>query len=185
MKKFSTVFSLFMLLATAPIASAEEETPLQKLSLPKYKYSPVGKNDPFKPIVLSRANVQSENQLTDRDLADVRLVGTALGSEMSAVLMIGGVGMIARVGDKLGQKSGRIVSILSDRVIVRQPIVESNIPSSSETSGRRLKFEDVAITLSNGSNLPKGGNLSNSSTNHFPPPGTNTTGIFPGATSAK
>jgi hypothetical protein len=153
----NTVANLALLSAlfASQFCFAEDKpAPATDLPQPEYRYNPIGKSDPFKPIPLSRAIVQSENQLTDRDINDIRLVGTALGSEMSAIIMISGKGVIARVGDKIGQKNGRIVSISNDRIVIRQPISDLNRQAPSDSGLRRQKYEDVVIGLSSERNEP-------------------------------
>jgi hypothetical protein len=170
MKKVITNISILSALLAFQLAFADDKSTSEaNTSQPEYRYNPIGKPDPFKPIVLSRTVVQSESQLTDRDLNDVRLVGTALGTEMSAVIMIGGKGVVARVGDKIGQKNGRIVAISNDKIIVRQSVSDSNRLASNGSGARQQKYEDVAITLSSGKNestqaKPTNGNTTINST---------------------
>ncbi len=109
-------------------------------------YNPEGKTDPFKPAVLANDTVVEAATLISFDTRDIRLVGTALGAELSALLMINNKGIIAKVGDKIGRNGGRIVSISKDRVVVRQPFfATSNNAKGAKNIQRR--YEDTVIRV--------------------------------------
>ena len=114
-------------------ASAEEN----------YRYDPGIKTDPFAPINLSRPTVRGMGRLQEYELSQLELVGTVLAADVTALLMTPEPreGLLARIGDRVGKKGGRIISITRTKIIVREPIeaVGLNAPAG--------KFNDVIIEL--------------------------------------
>ena len=114
-------------------ASAEEN----------YRYDPGIKTDPFAPINLSRPTVRGMGRLQEYELSQLELVGTVLAADVTALLMTPEPreGLLARIGDRVGKKGGRIISITRTKIIVREPIeaVGLNAPAG--------KFNDFIIEL--------------------------------------
>jgi Tfp pilus assembly protein PilP len=114
---------------------------------PTSRYNPQGRPDPFKPIPLTSAAGSGRLDLVSTDTRDIRLVGTALGSELSALLSIGDKGVIARVGDKIGKAGGRIVAISKDRIVVRQPTMNTGVSNNGAAKSTSKRYEDTVIRI--------------------------------------
>jgi hypothetical protein len=108
-----------------------------------YTYRPEGKPDPFAPLSLIRPTLSGTTRLQQHEIAEFELVGTLFGKEPSALLMTPDPkeGIVARVGDRIGRHGGRIVSITRDRVLTREPSVNS-VP------GQNIQFTDIVIPIS-------------------------------------
>jgi hypothetical protein len=104
-----------------------------------YTYRPEGKPDPFAPLSLIRPTLSGTTRLQQHEIAEFELVGTLFGKEPSALLMTPDPkeGIVARVG----RHGGRIVSITRDRVLTREPSVNS-VP------GQNIQFTDIVIPIS-------------------------------------
>jgi hypothetical protein len=112
---------------------------------PTYRYSPYEKPDPFFPAVLLTAPREAVGPLQRQPLSSLVLVGTILGREASALIMGKGeqeetATYVVKVGDKIGSKSGTIISILADRILVREPL-----DHAEQTAFRR--FQDLALMI--------------------------------------
>jgi Tfp pilus assembly protein PilP len=136
--------SLFWFSVTSAKAETVTDTPSSRES-PKV-YNPEGKSDPFKPAIMISDSVVEAITLVSFDTRDIRLVGTALGTELSALLMINNKGVIAKVGDKIGRTGGRIISISKDRIIVRQPIIATG-GAARRTKTMQHRYEDTIIRV--------------------------------------
>jgi len=150
-RKYSRIFirplavlSIFCFSTTPAKAATLTDTP----SNPEISkgYNPEGKADPFKPSIMVSDSIVETATLVSFDTRDIRLVGTALGAELSALLMINNKGIIARVGDKIGRTGGRIVSISKDRIIVRQPVIATS-GSARGTKTLQHRYEDTVIRV--------------------------------------
>ena len=109
-----------------------------------YVYNAANKVDPFQPMSLRKPNIRGVSRLQDYETAQLELVGTVLGAEITALILTPEPreGVLAKIGDRVGRKGGRIIAIARDKVVVREPnqgLVES---------GRPQKFNDVTMTLS-------------------------------------
>lgn len=121
-----------LLPALAPRAHAQD-----------YRYNPANKVDPFLPLQLRRPTIRGLSRLQDYEIAELELVGTVLGSEITALILTPAPpeGILAKIGDRVGRKGGRIIAISRDKVVVREPAVGTLVP------GRTQKFNDVTMVL--------------------------------------
>jgi hypothetical protein len=132
--------ALFMMLA--PGAFAQEAAAPQE-----FRYNGAAKRDPFKPIAIAAPTLQTLSQLQSFNLNELQLVGTLMGNEMSALIMTPKKeGIIARVGDKVGNTGGRIVLIGNSHIVVREPLIDS-VDGGASAGGRRPRFNDVTLPL--------------------------------------
>jgi hypothetical protein len=111
----------------------------------QYHYSPYEKPDPFNPGFFNAVPKEALPTLQTIPLERLVLVGTLIGSSPSGLVTAdkGGTGnqtYLVRVGDKIGIRSGTIVSILKDRIIIREPLEAGDTRDSS-------RFQDTAIML--------------------------------------
>lgn len=115
-----------------------------------YTYRPEGKTDPFAPLSLIRPTLTATTRLQQHELQDFELVGTLFGKEPTALLMTPNPreGIIARVGDRIGRRGGRVVSIGRNKLLAREP-------SSNSIPGQVVEFNDVTITLSRSGTDPE------------------------------
>ncbi len=113
---------------------------LERLFEPvKYRYVAAGKPDPFKPFlrtemknspprksnVVAKKTEHCETPLECMDVGQLTLVGIVLEPNGNAIAMAqdaSGIGYILRVGTKIGFNKGKVVSILRDRVIVKEEV---------------------------------------------------------------
>lgn len=92
-----------------------------------YSYSPYEKVDPFFPNIVITAPREAISPLQRQPLSELTLVGTVIGKQSSALVLGRSDGnmpatYVVRVGDLIGLKGGVVVSIFSDRIIVREPL---------------------------------------------------------------
>lgn len=111
----------------------------------RYRYSPYEKPDPFSPTIFLAAPKEAINPLQRQSLDSFILVGTIIGKESSALLSGKAEGgamttFVVRIGDKIGERSGTVVSIFKDRIIVRE-----SLDSSEQREFSR--FQDTALML--------------------------------------
>ena len=111
----------------------------------QYHYSPYEKPDPFNPGLFTAVPKEALPALQTIPLERLVLVGTIIGSSPSGLISVdkGGTSAqtyLVRVGDKIGIRSGTIVSILKDRIIIREPLESGDTRDSS-------RFQDTAIML--------------------------------------
>ena len=128
---FGSAFFLFFCLTANP-AQAEV-----------YQYSSANKVDPFSPLPLLRPSIKGVTRLQEYELSELELIGTILSSEVSALILTPEPreGILSKVGDRIGKRSGTIVAISRNKIVVREPSL-SNLP------GARNKFSDTVLTLS-------------------------------------
>lgn len=109
-----------------------------------YRYEAGMKVDPFSPLPLVKPSVKGLTRLQEYDLKDFQLVGTLMGSEVSALIMTPDPreGIIAKIGDRIGKNGGSIIAITRKKMVVREPI-----KNAFGTTGK--KFEDTTIELEN------------------------------------
>lgn len=110
-----------------------------------YSYSPYEKVDPFYPSVVVTAPREAISPLQRQPLSDLTLVGTVIGKQSSALILGRADGgttatYVVRVGDLIGLKGGVVVSIFSDRIIVREPLDPSERRNFS-------RFQDSSLML--------------------------------------
>jgi hypothetical protein len=111
----------------------------------QYHYSPYEKPDPFNPGFFTAVPKEALPTLQTIPLERLVLVGTLIGNSPSGLIATdkGGTNnqtYLVRVGDKIGIRSGTIVSILKDRIIIREPLEAGDTRDTS-------RFQDTAIML--------------------------------------
>lgn len=107
-----------------------------------YSYDPKNKVDPFIPIRILPNTEKAMNRLQSFGVKEFRLLGTLMGPTVSALLLTpDDEGISVRVGDRVGNRRGRIVAIARDKIIIREMV--KNQYSSLE--GKR--FEDVVLEM--------------------------------------
>ncbi len=130
-----------------PVTKEEQET-----ERPVYSYNPVGKIDPFRPILSDRAGGPSGSKkrpertapltpLQKIDINQVSLVGIIVSPKgnMAMVQDASGKGYIIAKGTYIGTNFGKVIKVLKDKVVVNEE-VEDYI------SGR-IKTREVTLEL--------------------------------------
>lgn len=141
----SLVFGLcFCVLTQNSLAQSDQgdknQTPAARLdwiSPPEAHYTLARSKDPFKPFVFSRSESEESKKKSSRPLtplekvevSQLKLVGILWypGAPEKAKAMVqlpDGKGYMLREGDRVGSKSGKVVSISPDRVLVREKVVD-------------------------------------------------------------
>ena len=102
-----------------------------------YVYDPTGKLDPFAPIFREQASSGEVQQTTDKktqripltpleqiSLSQLKLVAVMLAPSGDKALVeeVSGKGYIINEGTYIGMKSGRVVDILIDKVVVEEEV---------------------------------------------------------------
>lgn len=109
-----------------------------------YRYQAGNKTDPFLPMAFETAEASGAgtSKLQQFEVKDYHLVGTLVGSEISALLLTPdkGDGLIAKVGERMGRRGGRIISIAREKMVVREPR-----PRGPRGDGPRS--EDITLEL--------------------------------------
>lgn len=110
-----------------------------------YRYSPYEKPDPFNPGFFAAVPKEALPPLQTIPLDRLLLVGTLIGKSPTGLISTTNSGSdaktyLVRVGDKIGIRSGTIVSILKDRLIVREPLDPGDTREYS-------RFQDTALML--------------------------------------
>jgi len=112
---------------------------VQKFTLPKTTvvyYNPEGKLDPFAPLFQDKqeAPIAPQKQKTKRrtpltplekvDLSQLEVVGIirALTGNRAIVSEASGKGYVVKKGTPIGNRSGQIVEVLADRIIVEEQV---------------------------------------------------------------
>lgn len=119
------------------------------------RYNPEGKIDPFVPLFKEeqvaipaqkekkrrRANL---TPLEKVDLSQLRLLGVILAPSGNRAMVseVNGKGYVVTVGTYMGIASGRVVEILSDRIIVEEEV--ENILGKISLRKRELKLQKPA-----------------------------------------
>lgn len=93
-----------------------------------YSYNPTGKSDPFKPFIEITAGGKVEERLTPLTplqrygIEEFRLVGVAWSNRKRIAMVENSAGKTYFLykGTRIGINKGRVVKILSDRVIVEE-----------------------------------------------------------------
>ncbi len=120
---------------------AEYEQRLEKLLSPiEYRYSPVGKPDPFKPffktVIIKKHPAKKGVKKDERpshcdtplecmDVGQLTLVAIIHESDGTPLAMAqdaSGIGYVLRPGMRIGYRKGRIVSIGKEKVVVREKV---------------------------------------------------------------
>jgi hypothetical protein len=119
---------------------------------PVQRYNPNGKPDPFKPLTFGSIEQSSAlggdgTALSESDLSTIRLVGTALGTEMSAIIMADRQGHIAKVGDKVGRGGGRLIAITNSKIVIRMPLNTAELQRAGASQSFRQRFRDIIIPI--------------------------------------
>ncbi|HYA15100.1 MAG TPA: pilus assembly protein PilP [Syntrophales bacterium] len=118
----------------------------------EYRYNPIGKPDPFKPFIDLEIDLKKKvkskplsiNPLQRASIDQFRVVGIG-GDEHSRIAMIQdfkGKFYPIYLGTYIGLNSGRVVQILTDRVIVEEKItLESNKTKTTRITMKLHKEE--------------------------------------------
>jgi hypothetical protein len=107
-----------------------------------YSYDPKGKVDPFMPIRIMPKTEKAINRLQAYSVSEFRLIGTLMGSTVTALLMTPeSEGISVKIGDRVGRNQGRVIAIARDKLIVREVIRNQYSP----LEGKR--FQDVILEL--------------------------------------
>jgi Tfp pilus assembly protein PilP len=114
----------------------------------EYLYSPHEKPDPFDPTFATRIQDVTDDPLLKNKLTDMSLAAIFIGTNNGAYALVevpegSGEKMRThrlRVGDKLGPKSGHIIAILRDRIVIREPL-------ETPREGAFSRFQDTAMML--------------------------------------
>ena len=116
----------------------------QRAEAQDYRYNPANKVDPFLPITLRKPTIKGMSRLQDYDVAALELVGPVMGAEMTALILTPAPreGILAKIGDRVGKKGGRVIAISRAKLVVREPSQDSPV------TGRAQKFVDITMTLS-------------------------------------
>jgi len=114
-----------------------------------YRYNPVGKPDPFQPFIEQEISAEKRlekikplpiSPLQRLSIDQFKLVGIA-GDYKHRIAMVedpGGKFYPLSQGTYIGQDNGRVVKILTDRVIVKEKV---------ETSSGRLEVRQIIMKL--------------------------------------
>jgi type IV pilus assembly protein PilP len=125
----------------------------QEIEMPVYSYNPVGKIDPFRPILSDRADggpsgpkkrperTAPLTPLQKIDINQVSLVGIIVSPKGNTAMVqdASGKGYIIAKGTYIGTNFGKVVKVLKDKVVVNEE-VEDYI------SGR-IKTREVTLEL--------------------------------------
>ena len=109
----------------------------------EYRYNPIGKVDPFQSLAAAQTAVfGASGRLQKYELSELSLVGTAIGKDSTALIVTPTPieGFLVRVGDSLGKRGGKIVSLTKKEMIVRE--------FGDGAAGAKLKSALVIMTLS-------------------------------------
>ena len=108
----------------------------------EYRYKPGTKPDPFSPLTLTKPEFKGTTRMQAYEVSAYELVGVLLASDVTALVMTPEPkeGNVVRVGDRMGKKGGRIISIAKTKLVVREP-VSGNLLEQKE------KFSDVTLEL--------------------------------------
>lgn len=128
-----TILILFNVLLTAKSFAAP------------YSYDPSNKRDPFRPMPLNESSLAGMGVLEQYDVRELRLSGTLLGLEPSALLITpSNEAVIAHVGDRIGKRGGYLMNVTRDAIIVREPV---NGRSTNRSLSQQEKHRDVSIQI--------------------------------------
>lgn len=120
------------------------------------RYNPVGRIDPFTPLfkeeqVATATDTDTKKKrrahltpLEKVDLSQLKLLGVILAPSGNRAMVseVNGKGYVVTVGTYMGISSGRVVDILSDRVIVEEEV--ENILGKISLRKRELKLQKPA-----------------------------------------
>lgn len=114
----------------------------------EYRYSPFEKPDPFDPAFATRIQDVTNDPLLKHNLSDMSLSAIFIGRQSGAYALVevpdGGENTTRtyslKVGDKLGPRSGQIIAILRDRLVIREPL-------EAPRDGAYSRFQDTAMIL--------------------------------------
>lgn len=132
---------------------------------PPYSYSPAGKSDPFQPFVEVDLAVKKEKErrakeeelrratlgkrpispLQQAEISKFRLVGIAGDDKQRMAIVKDDAAKKSYplvVGTHIGPNGGRVVSIMSDRLIIEEPL-----PPDPETPQKRKQTRKINVLL--------------------------------------
>jgi len=135
---------------------AETKIPDVKTA-PAYKYNPIGKPDPFKPFIeqemspikKTESKILPISPLQRDGIGNFRLVGVSTynNHRIAMVQDVKGKAYPIFVGTYIGQNSGRVVEILSDRIIIEEKI-------KTEDKKEKTKRLTIKLRKDEGEELP-------------------------------
>jgi len=169
-KSLALVFLLAGFVTAAPAAAPPAATPAEvkpaaqleakpaapPLEMPDYRYDPKGKIDPFRPFVRlelptpgkkgpERKKLTGHLTPLQRVAMDkVRVTGIA-GSSAKRVALVedgGGKAYMVYLGTLIGENGGKVIQILTDRVIVEEKLEESKGKEKSHRVALKLHKEE-------------------------------------------
>ena len=117
-----------------PIKETQKKTPDKEKEIkkerPQYTYNPQGKRDPFRPFIMGTLRGKKEEPVKGRtpletyNLSQLKLVGIVWGGDrsMNMAMMEDPLsnGYVLKRGTRVGKNQGRVVSILNDRIVIRE-----------------------------------------------------------------
>jgi len=147
-KRSVKIFFLFLILFAfllTPASSKESKSfkpttnPIDLISKKdksseKVIYDPKGKTDPFTPFIRFYGvgkEKRRKTPLENYDVSQLKLVGIISdGKTMRAIIEdSAGKGYIVQKGALVGNKNGRIIRILKDRIIIEEKLIDESMSS--------------------------------------------------------
>ncbi|MGD1152219.1 MAG: pilus assembly protein PilP [Syntrophales bacterium] len=131
----------------APGANVAETKISDVKTAPAYKYNPIGKPDPFKPFIEQDLSPKKKTEsktlpispLQREGIDNFRLVGISGDNHhrIAIVQDVKGKSYPIFLGTYIGQKGGRVVEILPDRIIIE----EKNKVEDKQAKTKRLTIK--------------------------------------------
>lgn len=123
---------LLTLGATTLLLIASSGWPQDAYRIESYRYNPVGKVDPFKPLVKTesvkkQASSAPLTPLQQYHIAELKLVGIAGTGKKRMAMIVDkkGRSYIVSQGTPIGQNNGKVAQILEDRIVIEEKVLES------------------------------------------------------------
>lgn len=96
-----------------------------KVTVPSYIYSPVGKRDPFRSfykVIKSKAKAKIGGILTHFEIDQLKLTAiiSGISRPRAQVELPDGKGVVVKVGTRIGKNYGRVVRIKNDEVVIAE-----------------------------------------------------------------
>lgn len=110
-----------------------------------YSYDPASKRDPFRPMPLNESSLSGIGLLEQFDVRELRLAGTLLGLEPSALLITPTNDVIiAHVGDRMGRRGGYLMTVTRTGITVREPV---NGRSTNRSLAEHDRHRDIELQI--------------------------------------
>jgi type IV pilus assembly protein PilP len=119
---------------------------------PAYKYNPIGKPDPFKPFIeqelrplkKTESKILPISPLQRESIVNFRLVGVSSynNHRIAMVQDVKGKAYPIFVGTYIGQNGGRVVEILSDRIIIEEKIKAEDKKAKAKRLTMKLRKDE-------------------------------------------